>query len=406
MNRFVACCLGAAFFAAGNSLFAVEYRFVNIADNTTTAPIGLFNDFGVPSISGDVVAFRAAYHNYPDTDSGSGIFTGSGQSLQTIVKTGDAAPSGIFGSISNDPTISGELVAFQSSYAGTSGVFAGSGGPLTLIASPGDTTPRGTVSRELGDPAISNGTAAFRNSYTSDKKGIVSGSGGPLTPIVTTGDPAPIGTFGFFHVGHPAISEENVAFLGGGGISVGNGGPLTTIVKLGDPAPEGVFTGFGDPSIDGEVVAFGATYAGRTGIFTGTGGALTTIVQSGDTAPAGTFSGVSTPSISGNEMAFFGAYGQFGPRGIFVHNAGSVTSVITTGDTLFGEIVTRLDFGRFGLDSDGSGRVAFRYYSGDGRVGIGMAIPVPEASTIALLSLGASFASFARLGARRRRVVP
>jgi hypothetical protein len=400
MNRVFTCCVLAALFPFDNSVYAAQYRFASIVDNTTEAPKGTFDSFGLPSISGETVAVRGNYTDPETLDGQSGIFTGAGQSLQTIVKTGDSAPSGVFRDTFSDPTISGPLVAFRGVYAGTTGIFIGSGGSLSSVAQPGDLAPPGILSNEFGDPAISDGTVAVRSGYTNDKKGIVSASGGPHASIVATGDPAPVGTFGFMHFGHPAVSDENVVFRagypGGSAIFVGSGGPLSTVVRFGDAAPVGTFSDFGAPSIDGHVVAFSASYTGGAGIFTSAGGTLSAVVKLGDTAPVGTFTGVGTPSVSGNEVAFLGSYGGISPRGIFIGGGGSITSVITTGNMLFGSSVVDLGFSRFGFDPDSTGRVAFTYLLADGRTGVAVAMPVPEPCTIALSWFGAIL-----LGSRR-----
>jgi hypothetical protein len=115
---------------------ATLYTFINIADNTTDAPTGLFDDFGIhPSISGSTVAFLGRY----DSSNGAeGIFTGSGGALTTIAKTGDMAPSGTFDDGFGDPSISGSTVAFKGDFnAGSEGVSpaaAGCGRPLSKPA--------------------------------------------------------------------------------------------------------------------------------------------------------------------------------------------------------------------------------------------------------------------------------
>lgn len=381
--------------------WAAVYTFTNIADTNTPAPIGTFEDFFGTAISGNTVAFRGRYVNPDNLNLETGIFTGIGGPLTTIAKTGNSLPLGTFEFQWSDPSISGSIVAFKSNYRSTdglsfgNGIFTGNGGPITTIAKQGDAAPPGTLSSELGGPSISVDAVAFRAGFHNDKKGILLSNGGQLTSIVTTGDSAPTGTFGFGQFAEdPAVSNGIVAFRGvypgGTAIFSGSGGALTTIIKTGDAAPSGVFTTLGIPSISGNIVAFGGAYTGGTGIFMANGGSLTTIVEVGDAAPSGTFSSVGTPSISGNNVAFVGTYAGFSQRGIFIGSGGPLTSVIETGDSLFGSTVNGLGFGRFGLNIDGSGSLAFGYSLADGRTGIARADVVPEPSTSALLFIAAA----------------
>src|SRR5829696_4999099 len=78
-----------------NTLQAAGYTFSNLVDGTTP-PIGLkYLDF---SISNGMAAVSGPY----DGQSKSGLFATTGGPLNTVVKSGDAAPSGSFGSIAGD----------------------------------------------------------------------------------------------------------------------------------------------------------------------------------------------------------------------------------------------------------------------------------------------------------------
>jgi hypothetical protein len=353
---------------------AVFYMFTNVADTTTAAPTGTFQSFDIPAIDGATVAFTGTYSGFR------GVFTGNGGAVSTIAKTGDVAPSGTFISVS-PPSISGGVVAFQASYGASQfGVFIGSGGPLTTIAKSGDAAPLGTFSGFAGPPGISGSNVVARGTYLSGA-GVFVGTGGPLTTIQSTGS-----------LGLPSISGNLVAFnaaiSGGSAVFTGSGGTLNLIVKTGDSAPVGTFSNFGFPSISGTTAAFLGFYNGSAnrGVFTGNGGSLTAIIKTGDAAPSGTFSSFGDPSISGGTVAFRGNYGS--NTGIFTGNGGPVSAVIKTGDPLFGSTVSFLDFDRFGLDANGGGNLAFRYYLSDGRNGVAIASAVvPETSTMVIWSV-------------------
>jgi hypothetical protein len=395
------------------------YTFVNIVDTSMAAPTGMYDETSfsyLPSISGNNVAFLVEYF---DPSRRTGIFVGSGGPLTTIVLQGDPAPpGGTFGdlaaSATEGPTISGNTVAFSGPFGGLgdNGVFTGSGGSLTTIVKSGDLAPAGTFNLNgLGNPATSGGTLSFYGGFDLTEAAIFTASGGSLAPAISSGDLAPTGTFEDF--GASAISGSTVAFLGqfdssNEGIFAIGGGTLSTIALVGGPAPIGSFHSLFGPVIDGIEVAFYGEYDdgidGGKGIFTGNGGPLTTIAKTGDPAPSGVFDLFLSPSISGGVVAFTGRWNDMGERnGIFLGSGGPLETVVQNGDPLFGSIVTHVASGRFALDPDGSGNLAFAYALEDGRTGFAMATPVaddgggvPELSSVVvwgiLIALGVSAA--------------
>src|SRR5215207_2550737 len=78
-----------------NTLQAAGYAFSNLADGTTP-PIGL--KFLYFSVSNGTAAVSGPY----DSQSKSGLFATAGGPLNAVIKSGDAAPSGSFGSIAGD----------------------------------------------------------------------------------------------------------------------------------------------------------------------------------------------------------------------------------------------------------------------------------------------------------------
>ena len=75
---------------AGSGILLVWRSATTIAKIGDAVPTGTFTDFGDPSLSGSTAAFRADYNS----GASSGIFTNSGESLNTIIATGDT----LFGS--------------------------------------------------------------------------------------------------------------------------------------------------------------------------------------------------------------------------------------------------------------------------------------------------------------------
>jgi hypothetical protein len=125
---------------------------------------------------------------------------------------------------------------------------------------------------------------------------------------------------------------------------------------------------------------------------------LTTLIKTGDGTPIETFSSFGALSFSHGTVAFEGIYA--GGRGIFTASESEFGAVIKTGDSLFGSTVMELGFGRWGLDPDGSGSIAFNYRLADGRQGVALAAVVPEPT-----SIGLWIAALSTSVVRHRRVV-
>ena len=371
------------------------YVFTNVADTTTAGPTGIFSTFPyAPAISGGKVAFEGNY----DHGSGRGIFTGSGGATTTIAKTGDAAPAGTFKDFGlQGPVISGGTVAFWARYSDGSlsrhGIFTGTGGAKAVIAEIGDTAPSGTSGDRFtgySEPAISGGTVAFNGSYgfkdsAGGGLGVFTTNNGTITTVTTSNGDAPARIYTYLY--SPAVSGGTTAFFGvfqgtggiGQGIFKDSGtGPTVAIAKKGDTTSWGsLFDGFWQyPAISGETVAFVANYNGDSmGVFNGSGGPPTTIAKRGDAAAIGTFDRFGTQvSISGDTTAFVGVNYSYS-AGLYTGSGGPLTTVIKRGDPLFGSSVLELGIGRFGLDDDGSGKIAFYYVLNDLRRGIAIATP-------------------------------
>jgi hypothetical protein len=376
-----------------------------VADTTTAAPSGTFSNFqpmgsfnvDPPAISGTNVAFVAAYNGGTQ----SGVFRGSGGPLTTIAKAGDLAPQDVFVTF-NSPAINGEMVAFQGGYDNVGyqplhGIFMGNGGIPTAIARQRDRVPVSNFYGFFGDlssPAFDGSAVGFRTPFiytgSYEYHGIFEGTGGPLTTVVFTDNrpPAP----DTIRPLAPTFSNGKVAYAtGNGGVFIRSGGTTTTIAQPGDSTASGLiynnrfefmpYVGF-----NGDTVVFWGFFLDPNNpdpddnaIFAGSGGPLSVIVKRGDAAPIGTFDGFQwSPSISGDTVAFAGFFDDHQQSGIFTNTNGSLTTVVQTGDLLFGGTVTDLNLGRFGLDPNGSGNLAFSYRLADGREGVALARVISE----------------------------
>jgi hypothetical protein len=363
-------------FAAGVESWAVEYNFTNIVDTTMVGPNGgAFTSFAFPSVSGNTVAFVGSYTGV------FGVFTGSGGSLTTIAKQGDAGPTRPFNSF-GETAISGSSVAFIGIYDDPGrGVFVSSGGALTTIAKTGDSVPNGVLGTNFGPPAISGSTVAFIERFGFGA--IYAGDGGPLTLIAKAGDPAPIGAFTqLFDVdmyGDTVVSS-------GDGVFQSRNGALQTIAKSGDAAPFGTFhCCFRDTSISGDRIAFLASDGAGPAIFTSTPSTATAVVvRVGDAGPSGTINVIWALGLSGDTTAFLASFGELETEGIFLSKNGAVLPLITAGGPLFGGSVASFSarstsgLNEFATDRDPTGQVVFAYRLTDGRRGIALATPIPE----------------------------
>jgi hypothetical protein len=178
MNRLLFLGVAVACLLSARRSHTAEYRFTNIADTNSAAPVGMFTgyqlacDSGIcrflepPAISGNTVAF------YGQFGPRNGKFKGSGGAVTSIVKTGDPVPSGSsFSALGlRDLSISGETVAFfgiDSGPANRHGIFTGSGGALTKIVARGDTTQNGTFSASFNNASIDGETVVFGTFFNS-----------------------------------------------------------------------------------------------------------------------------------------------------------------------------------------------------------------------------------------------
>ncbi len=357
------------------------YAFLKVADKSSAAPSGNFSDFGVyPAIHGGNVAFSGRYAGV------SGIFRGEGGAVTTIARYDDPIGTRTIRTFS-EPAISGDLVTFRGDLrsAGgtfTSGILKGSGGALASVAQSADVGPEGSFGAFF-DPSFYGDTIAFKARFLGSGPagvGIFTETLGHFATIARDGDAAPSGTFTDFE--NPMIgSGGRVAFTGRYGADAGvfaaGDEELVTIAKGGDPAPVGTFFPLAfltaSPTISGESVAMKAFYPGNhEGLFLGSGAELSTIVKTGDPAPSGTFQTFSPPTIAGDTVAFGASY--LGGSGLFTARGGVLQSVLKLGDSLFGGTVTVINFGRFGIDPDGSGNLTFQYSLSNGQRGIAKAV--------------------------------
>lgn len=384
----ILCVIALAEAAAGS------YRFENIVDTATPAPVSTFSGFEFPAVDNGIIAFRGTYEG-----GRSGIFTSNGADVVTIAL--DAR--GFHPRLSRLSTANG-LVTFGATFGDPgSGIFFGDGGPLTTVAKTGDPVDSVVLNIFPYAPSYSNGTVAFQSVYLGGN-GVFTADGTLIQAIAKVGDSAPVGTF--TALSSPVIDGARVGFAATyadsidaySGIVVHDYDGLTKVVQTGDAAPSGVFLDVAKPSLLGDAIAFRGTDGGGAGIFyLNQLGQISAIVREGDAAPVGVFKELSAFAVGESEVVYFGHYGELNISdymGIFVSRDGQQTPLIKTGDQLFGSTVVALNDPTllngnienytFGLDQHGNGGVAFVYLLEDGRKGVALAVRVPEPSSLAL----------------------
>jgi hypothetical protein len=263
---------------------------------------------------------------------------------------------------------------------------------------------------------------AFIGSGSGGQQGIYLIGTSPSPPQVKIADlntaiPGGTGNFtGFF--GSPAISGNNVAFIGSGsggqqGVYLSNGSPAPPEIKVADtstmmPGTIANFQFFTSVSMDMSVVgpdlAFvgGGTVSGQTvkGVYFATPtppnisptppnikvADFSTAIPDG----AGTFTDFGNvafdPDSSGDHIFAFLGMGANGQEGIYADINDVLTKVVDLDDTLDGQTPVSLNVGTNGLDS---GELTFAATFADGSQGL-FTTAVPEPCTFVLLLLAAT----------------
>lgn len=148
---------------------------------------GVFSAFHELSLFRDSVAFNAFI-----SSNESGIFVGSGGPITTIAKSGDPSPIGELMAF-NWPSIHGDGVAFvgaSGSEGGPyeSGIFIGDGDSLITVVKSGDPAPAATFMQFQG-VSYDGDSVAFQGNYEDlSHRGIFSNAGGDIATVVKIGD--------------------------------------------------------------------------------------------------------------------------------------------------------------------------------------------------------------------------
>jgi hypothetical protein len=383
---------GALLLVASTALAAPssDYNFVIIAEGGGPE----FWAFGnAPSInSHGTVAFTTLLADV----STYALYTGEAASTTKVIDTTHPIFAGsTFRNIENNPTINDSGVVAFGAYMDQPSVWKIDGNTPTLI-------DQGDIN--VGPSINNSGAVALAVSFGPSQAGVAVGGGGPLTYIADVSD-------GFSAVSEPVLNDSGKAvFLGQShdtgdtAIYVGDGGPLTTIVAKGNSingGPPIALVGNRPTINDLDQVAFMATdmMGVSTLYMTGAGGIATVADTAGPFAEYHNAFG-SRPAINNNgDIVFFAAL-DGGGNGAFTGPDAVNDRILGAGDVLFGRTVADVVFGPAALND--RGQFVMQILMETGPALIVRADPVPEPTTIGLLTaaLGGGLTSRAR--SRRR----
>jgi hypothetical protein len=333
-HRLLMCSAVALLLALPSHAVAVSFSLAKVADKSTPIPggTGSFSCLLGYSLSGSNVAFWGSGFQPPFFCQPSGIYHFDGLILSEVADTHTSIPggTGTFVEFGSPPLVSGLNVAFGASGSGAqSGIYLREGSTLKVVA---DTN----------------------------------------TPI-----PGGAGTFSSF-LGF-ALSENNVAFFGGGsgqgGIYLFDGAVLHTVADFNTPLPQGAagnFAGFGAVAISGKNVVFDAVGNSfdQEGIYLFDGVTLRTVADTSMAFPGGTGNFIiflSSLAIDGNKVAFR-ALGSGFQQGVYLFDGTSLVTVADTTTPIPGGTGNFFDFG-FPVMTDGD-TVAFLGISDSQKPGI------------------------------------
>jgi hypothetical protein len=391
----------------GNSFFSValndagEVAFFN--DLTGSFPS--WGAFLYDSFGGQAVVLSG--ETAPGTGGGSYLIQGgypalneAGEISFMAAVSGGAAASGIFVT----PAIGGDLAA----------VVAGQAAPGT-----GGGSFDGSLSSLNRHGLNASGVVAFADTVSggSTASGVFLASGGAHAAVALAGESAPDTGGGVYDdFGAPTLNDAGTvvfpALVAGGSVTGGlfasSAGVDSLLARVGDPAPGtgGTFADFVFPEVNASgTVLFLANLTGSAatgGVFRVEGGTASAVIVELDTAPGtgggtyATLTGLATLNDAGDVAFSATIAGGTTEAGVFRIDAasGEVVPVV-----LFGEAA---QFGA--VDVNDAGQVALQATLSDGNTGIFLAsepMPVPAASTLALMALGAGMLGAARASHRQ-----
>jgi len=299
------------------------YGIEKVADSRTAIPAGTGNfvEFGIPSIRGGTVAFRA------DGDMGQkGVYASVGGTLRKVADLNTPCPGGsgnftfFLRAISEEVSVSADgSVAFVGRSVDRSGIYTNQAGPLSILVD--DTFPvpgkPGSTFSSFGSPSFEDGRVAFAASHDHFLlPGLYLADGSAASLVADSGTPIPGGLGNFTNIGPPSLRGADIAFPGQG--IVDTSGRL------------------------------------QTGIYGLMGGTLRVIADRNTLVPGTTRTfggfGLRAPALSDGEVAFEN-------EGIYVARSTGLETVADSRTRIPGDLLLR--FNSFGIPAIDKGKVAF-----------------------------------------------
>jgi VCBS repeat protein/FG-GAP repeat protein len=324
--------------------WASSFQLSRVADLNTPIPAGsgTFTSLGPPAVSGASVAFRGSGNG----QEGIYLFNGAVLSRVADLNTPIPGGSGTFTSLGppflGPPALSGARVAFRGGGNGQEGIYLFNGAVLSRVADLNTRIPDGSRNFDFdffGQPALSDGIVAFSGGSVNGQEGIYLFNGTVLSRVADLNTRIPGGSGNFtpdtFASGAPPLlSGGNVAFLGTGssgqqGIYLYAGG---VIVRVADgntliPGANVNFFAFESPALSGDNVAFLGTdlSLGHAGIYLFESGVLRRVADANTPIPGGSgnfrVTDASYPALSERYVAALGL-GSSGQQGIYLYEGG------------------------------------------------------------------------------------
>ena len=332
---------------------AITYTFESLYDQTEVGFPGFnppsLNDSGVVSFVGIVAGKNS-------------IVKGNGGPLTTIATQGSTYSAfGLWPAINN----SGLVVFNANRTAGNPGIFTSDGiGPTTNI----NGTLTGNFTTDLGVPSINDSGQVAFVAQSGTQQNIYIGNGGTPTLVGPSS-----GTVDINNSTTLAWSDGRIRQWKAGATStlVDTTGPFSSINTV--PAI----------NVNGDVSFVGSLDAGgeAVGIYNGTTHTVAIVPK-----PVASAFSINTEVGINNEGRAVFRTGSPSGGNLYTATASSTDLVLSKGMPLFGSTLFDFQFFRNGFNN--AGQVAFQYQLANGNLGIALATPVPEPSSLVLLLLG------------------
>ncbi len=288
-----------------------------------------FQDFGLPSLDRDKVAFWGRNRSTPVP---TGIFTDMTGGLTALVTKDTPRPNGDgpFGPNGLGPgdlTFDEGSIAFISAgvLSTTHAIVTNLGGSLHFVADENTPIPNGigSFTRPSGSQAfkgvmLHNGEIVFIGEGDT-QQGVYSSFNGFIDVVADETTTVPGGTGTFTQFSAPAISNSNITFLG---IKNSEIGIFSTVGGVLNAVGDSDYGGVGVSAIDGENIAFlrsFGSYSGYQSIVTNLGGSLTKIIDTDDELEGKSILGFSfgREGLSGNQIVFTAIFDD-GSEGLYI----------------------------------------------------------------------------------------